>query len=59
MIDDYKKCDTCKHFYDLDFYADFHTVCSLGHCYLCAGKWGCSDYEKGEVPQNKERGNFK
>ena len=50
-------CNTCKHGYFLDFSSDgFHNMCGAYVCYLCHQRYGsCDDYEKGEVPEGKER----
>lgn len=50
-------CGTCIHGYFMDFSFDgFHNLCGAGNCYLCAENNGrCYDYEKGDVPKDKER----
>lgn len=50
-------CETCKHGYFFDFdYSGYHNMCGAYHCYLCAQYYGeCNDYEKGDIPEGKER----
>ena len=50
-------CNTCKYgyFYDFDS-SGYHNMCGAYHCYLCAQNQGeCDDYEKGDIPEGKER----
>ena len=53
------QCAKCKNFYDLDWSFDgWHNCCSEGNCYLCRQHY-CSDYEEGDVPEGKIRGQWK
>lgn len=50
-------CQTCKYGYFKDISNDgWHILCGADNCYLCAEncRW-CEDYEKGEIPEGKER----
>lgn len=50
-------CNTCKYGYFNDFSSDgYHNLCGAYNCYLCAqNSKECDEYEKGEVPEGKER----
>lgn len=50
-------CDTCKNGYFLTFDSSGeHNCCGAYKCYLCAQRRGeCNEYEKGDVPEGKER----
>jgi len=50
-------CNTCKHGYFQDFDSSgYHNMCGAWHCYLCIQNCGeCDDYEKGDIPEGKER----
>jgi len=54
---DEKPCTTCKNYYDLEV-NEWHTYCQESHCVLCVQVFGisCDNYEKGEVPEGKVRG---
>lgn len=50
-------CQTCKYGYFKDISWDgWHNLCGADCCYLCAtNNQYCDDYEKGNVPEGKER----
>jgi hypothetical protein len=50
-------CQTCKHGYYKDISPDgWHNWCGANTCYLCSMQYGyCDEYEKGDIPDGKER----